>query len=285
MCHDTHGNRVMDACKSLELAETALEIALAGGPAGGVSGVLRPSGSLVMKLLQVWRASAQTMAMLGPRHCMEQGMPGRARPGSTRVSMHLISPHRLARGPALRSLHSSYGHISKKWPGSGPRLPGARARRCTCSVCAGCRSDAGQLAVAGGRAEPRSVPGGRTLTLSPSLSGGPPPTNPRDSRFHRCTAVARLTHACLHRALAHCIRLCQFLTSGGAAGALARRDTPAAAAQQAFLGRKCRGPVAVPARPALPQHAWMDRGQPQAVATRLLCRSRASTVGGRPRKS
>jgi 23S rRNA U2552 (ribose-2'-O)-methylase RlmE/FtsJ len=58
MCHFTHGNVVSDAYKSLELARTAYEIAtqaevVAGGdPAPRAVGVLRPGGSLVMKLLQ-----------------------------------------------------------------------------------------------------------------------------------------------------------------------------------------------------------------------------------------
>ena len=55
MCHFTHGNVVADAYKSLELARTAYEIATsAEGPdfGPGAGGVLRPGGSLVMKLLQ-----------------------------------------------------------------------------------------------------------------------------------------------------------------------------------------------------------------------------------------
>jgi len=56
-CHFTHGNVVADAYKSLELARTAYEIAtVAEGPLfsgeAGAHGVLRPGGSLVMKLLQ-----------------------------------------------------------------------------------------------------------------------------------------------------------------------------------------------------------------------------------------
>ena len=56
MCHFTHGNTVVDSYKSLELARTAYEIA-AMNPAYGEEsfnggGVLRPGGSLVMKLLQ-----------------------------------------------------------------------------------------------------------------------------------------------------------------------------------------------------------------------------------------
>ncbi len=57
MCHFTHGNTVVDSYKSLELARTAYEIAAmqAGPDFGGEGcpmGVLRPGGSLVMKLLQ-----------------------------------------------------------------------------------------------------------------------------------------------------------------------------------------------------------------------------------------
>ena len=57
MCHFTHGNTVVDSYKSLELARTAFEIA-AIQPGQNFSeesrsgGVLRPGGSLVMKLLQ-----------------------------------------------------------------------------------------------------------------------------------------------------------------------------------------------------------------------------------------
>jgi 23S rRNA (uridine2552-2'-O)-methyltransferase len=50
MCHFTHGNAVTDAAKSLALARTAFELAIYGGGAG--TGVLRPGGALVMKLLQ-----------------------------------------------------------------------------------------------------------------------------------------------------------------------------------------------------------------------------------------
>ena len=57
MCHFTHGNTVVDSYKSLELARTAYEIAsMQPGPNFGEGnnqgGVLRPGGSLVMKLLQ-----------------------------------------------------------------------------------------------------------------------------------------------------------------------------------------------------------------------------------------
>ena len=59
MCHFTHGNTVVDAYKSLELARTAYEIAAGAGAAEGADpnlpysrGVLRPGGSMVMKLLQ-----------------------------------------------------------------------------------------------------------------------------------------------------------------------------------------------------------------------------------------
>lgn len=73
MCHFTHGNTVVDAYRSLELARTAWHIATGGGAAPELAeaasaataaaaedvaapdwgrGVLRPGGSLVMKLLQ-----------------------------------------------------------------------------------------------------------------------------------------------------------------------------------------------------------------------------------------
>lgn len=50
MCHFTHGNALTDAYKSLELARTAFQISSL--PDGGGGGVLKPGGSLVMKLLQ-----------------------------------------------------------------------------------------------------------------------------------------------------------------------------------------------------------------------------------------
>ncbi|KAL6770446.1 RRM5 [Auxenochlorella protothecoides x Auxenochlorella symbiontica] len=50
MCHFTHGNKMMDSYKSLELAQTAVDIAMSAGP--GSNGILRPGGSLIMKLLQ-----------------------------------------------------------------------------------------------------------------------------------------------------------------------------------------------------------------------------------------
>lgn len=53
MCHFTHGNKMMDSYKSLELAQTAVDIAMSAGP--GSNGILRPGGSLIMKLLQVRR--------------------------------------------------------------------------------------------------------------------------------------------------------------------------------------------------------------------------------------
>lgn len=54
MCHSTHGNKSMDSFKSLELAETALRIALEADAqvVPGSKGVLCPGGALVMKLLQ-----------------------------------------------------------------------------------------------------------------------------------------------------------------------------------------------------------------------------------------
>jgi hypothetical protein len=58
-CHFTHGNSVVDAYKSLELARTAWAIATGGDDAEAADpnmpfsrGVLKPGGSLVMKLLQ-----------------------------------------------------------------------------------------------------------------------------------------------------------------------------------------------------------------------------------------
>jgi len=56
MCHFTHGNSVVDAYKSLELARTAFEIAtwedeLTSEASGGLQ-ILKPGGNLVMKLLQ-----------------------------------------------------------------------------------------------------------------------------------------------------------------------------------------------------------------------------------------
>lgn len=53
MCHFTHGNSVVDAYKSLELARTAYDIASTQPTTHTVvNGVLKPGGSLVMKLLQ-----------------------------------------------------------------------------------------------------------------------------------------------------------------------------------------------------------------------------------------
>lgn len=59
MCHFTHGNAVADAYKSLELARCAWTVATGGEGAEEADpnrpfsrGVLRPGGSLVMKLLQ-----------------------------------------------------------------------------------------------------------------------------------------------------------------------------------------------------------------------------------------
>lgn len=57
MCHFTHGNSVVDSYKSLELARIAYEIASTQpgpdfGEGSSSGGVLRPGGSLVMKLLQ-----------------------------------------------------------------------------------------------------------------------------------------------------------------------------------------------------------------------------------------
>ena len=51
MCHFTHGNATLDAYKSLELAHTAYDVATGAG-AEEADAVLRPGGSLVMKLLQ-----------------------------------------------------------------------------------------------------------------------------------------------------------------------------------------------------------------------------------------
>lgn len=53
MCHFTHGNSVVDAYKSLELARTAFEIATwrDEGNSEGLQ-LLKPGGNLVMKLLQ-----------------------------------------------------------------------------------------------------------------------------------------------------------------------------------------------------------------------------------------
>ena len=58
-CHFTLGNSVADAFKSLELARTAWGIATGGEAADAADpnvplgrGVLKPGGSLVMKLLQ-----------------------------------------------------------------------------------------------------------------------------------------------------------------------------------------------------------------------------------------
>lgn len=51
MCHFTHGNALTDSYKSLELARTACDIAISvGDDNGGV--ILKPGGSLVMKVLQ-----------------------------------------------------------------------------------------------------------------------------------------------------------------------------------------------------------------------------------------
>lgn len=53
MCHFTHGNSVVDSFKSLELARTALDIANISTDMEQVKySVLRPGGSLVMKILQ-----------------------------------------------------------------------------------------------------------------------------------------------------------------------------------------------------------------------------------------
>ncbi|GAB4822564.1 hypothetical protein N2152v2_009610 [Parachlorella kessleri] len=59
MCHWTHGNSVVDAYKSLELARCAWTVATGGEAAEAADpnlpfsrGVLKPGGSLVMKLLQ-----------------------------------------------------------------------------------------------------------------------------------------------------------------------------------------------------------------------------------------
>ena len=65
MCHWTHGNSVVDAYKSLELARCAWTVATGGEAAEAADpnlpfsrGVLKPGGSLVMKLLQVGAVSA-----------------------------------------------------------------------------------------------------------------------------------------------------------------------------------------------------------------------------------
>jgi 23S rRNA (uridine2552-2'-O)-methyltransferase len=59
MCHSTHGNKMTDSYKSLDLARTAFEIATQAAAVPGAAplddarrGVLRPGGSLLMKILQ-----------------------------------------------------------------------------------------------------------------------------------------------------------------------------------------------------------------------------------------
>lgn len=52
MCHFTHGNAVADAFKSLELAQTAFEIAALPEEGSQDGCILMPGGNLVMKLLQ-----------------------------------------------------------------------------------------------------------------------------------------------------------------------------------------------------------------------------------------
>lgn len=87
MCHFTLGNSVADAHRSLELARCAWAVATGGeeaaeqgdveaDPAAPFSrGVLRPGGSLVMKLLQVGAPGAGERGML---RAAKEGIPGAA---------------------------------------------------------------------------------------------------------------------------------------------------------------------------------------------------------------
>lgn len=74
-CHFTHGNSVVDAYKSLELARTAWTIATGGDIAAADTdmpfskGVLKPGGSLVMKLLQGSGETHYVASSLSTRGC------------------------------------------------------------------------------------------------------------------------------------------------------------------------------------------------------------------------
>lgn len=173
-CHFTLGNSVADAYKSLELARTAWGIATGGELAGEQAdpnlpwgapgrGVLRPGGSLVMKLLQgtgglgaaqrmharmrralcrVWRGLCKARRGAPGVHAAAVG--GAERPSrcacAHRCAVPLPFP--LVRGrhskfcgppppPALqapRSLLPSCDGTLPRWPGTAPRPPAARAR-------------------------------------------------------------------------------------------------------------------------------------------------------------
>jgi 23S rRNA U2552 (ribose-2'-O)-methylase RlmE/FtsJ len=77
MCHFTHGNSVADAYKSLDLARCAWAVATGGEGAEAADpnlpfsrGVLRPGGSLVMKLLQASGARAAPREQQLPALCI-----------------------------------------------------------------------------------------------------------------------------------------------------------------------------------------------------------------------
>jgi hypothetical protein len=139
-CHFTLGNSVADAYKSLELARTAWEIAtggeaLAADAAAATAplsrGVLKPGGSLVMKLLQ--GSGAQQAGSACARGDLSD---------SNRLFMPCCAVDQAVCLPAppschvqaRKSLRQSCGKTLQRWHGTAARQLAARAKRYSCLV-------------------------------------------------------------------------------------------------------------------------------------------------------
>ena len=116
-----------DAYKSLELARTAWAIATGGEaayPNATLSrGVLRPGGTLLMKLLQ---GPGKLLA-----NCSMHQAAVRHAAGS-RGHTHELTCCQLPCLQARKSLRLSCGGTLQKWHGTGPRPRAAKAKRCSC---------------------------------------------------------------------------------------------------------------------------------------------------------